>query len=342
MCLEGRLCLVTGANRGFGLAISKELARAGARLVMVCRDPDRGAKAAELVRACSGSSRVELLTADLSRQAAVRRLAREYQFRHRALHVLIHNAATVEPLRRLTIDGIEITFAVNHLAPFLFTNLLFDQLLKGAPSRVIMVVSAAERAATVDFNNLFSSEEYSAFDAYAQSKLANVLFAQALARRLRETRVSVNCLNPGTARTQLRHTLEAAGGAQSSMRPQARPSAAIRAGRRLRREVRRSLRSLHTTRPWTVENGARLAFFMAAAPELTAVSGRHFDSRGETRTSPQSCDDALAERLWSVSAALTSESSAPIGRAVANRSQHSGPQTRLALDPGAAGPPLRR
>ena len=200
----GKTVLITGASSGIGLEASVRIAAMGADVVVVARDERKGDRALAEITRRSGSPRVSLLLCDFSSLAALRALAATFLSHHARLDVLVNNAGTVSPDRRTTADGFEETFAVNHLAPFLLTNLLLDLLVESGASRVVTVSSAAHRSGTLDFDNLqYERGGYSQLKAYARSKLANVLFAMELARQLAGTRVTSNCLHPGAVATNI-------------------------------------------------------------------------------------------------------------------------------------------
>ena len=202
--MKGKTCLVTGANAGIGKAAAMELARRGARVVLLCRSETRGRAALSEIERRSGNASLDLLVADLSSQRRIRTMAEEYLRRFERLDVLVNNAAVLAwRERRVNEDGLEMTFAVNHLAPFLLTGLLLDRLKECAPSRIVTVASGAHRRAELDFDDLQNERDYSPFDAYSRSKLANVYFTYELARRLEGTGVTANCLHPGVVSTAL-------------------------------------------------------------------------------------------------------------------------------------------
>ncbi|HXU06061.1 MAG TPA: SDR family oxidoreductase [Polyangia bacterium] len=322
MSETGRIFVVTGASSGIGLATAEGLAREGRgrRLVLVCRDEGRGRAAVDRVRrAGAAEGDVDLVLADLSSQRTVRRLARELAERCPRIDVLIHNAGVITPERRLTDDGIETQLAVNHLAPFLLTQLLRAPLIASGTARVVVVASQVERHGTIRFDDLQGEQSYDSLEAYYQSKLANVLFTYALAERWAATTITVNCLHPGVVRSNLldafkaagRRRREGAGGAGAA------PAVgqAVRAGLRLGRLGLRALRAgverfaprapdPDDDGPLTPADGAKTPIRVATAPELAGVTGRYFREEGEARSSPQSYDVAARERLWSVSAAL--------------------------------------
>ena len=192
-----KVCLITGATSGIGKATAMGLANMGASVVMVGRDRGRGEAALAEIKEKSANASVDLLLADLSSQEEVRRLADEFKEAYPRLDVLINNAGVFRSERITTADGLEMTFAVNHLAYFLLTNLLLDVLKASAPSRIVNVSSGDHRNGTIDFDDLQGEKGYKGAKAYSQSKLANVLFTYELARRLEGTGVSANCLHPG-------------------------------------------------------------------------------------------------------------------------------------------------
>src|ERR671935_479990 len=194
--MRGRVCLITGANRGIGRATALELARLGATVVLLCRDAERCARAREEVRRESGNDKVTTVALDLASLASVREAAAEVARRFAAVHVLVNNAGVNRVRRAVSADGFEMTFAVNHLGPFLLTNLLVPLLRAGAPARVVTVTSRFERWGRIHFDDLQLARRYGATRAYTQSKLANVLFTYELAERLRGSGVTANCVHP--------------------------------------------------------------------------------------------------------------------------------------------------
>ena len=201
--MEGKVCLVTGATAGIGLVTALELARQGARVIGVGRSPERCAEAARQIREQTGTSAVEFLVADLSSQAEVRRLANQVKAATGRLDVLVNNAGLIRLEREVTVDGLEMTFALNHLAYFLLTNLLLDTVKASTPARIVSVASAAHQGCKMNFDDLQGETKYSPWRAYQQSKLANILFTRELARRLEGTGVTANALHPGYVRTQI-------------------------------------------------------------------------------------------------------------------------------------------
>jgi len=276
--VRGKNILVTGATSGIGLEASVELARRGARLVLVGRDPRRTEAAVAEVKSRSGSAEVSHLLCDFSSQASIRRLAEAVLARHDRLDVLVNNAGGVNKTRRLTEDGIEMTFAVNHLGYFLLTNLLTDLLVRSAPARVVTVASIGHRQGTLDFADLGYERGYRIMRAYSRSKLANVLFAAELARRLAGTGVTSNSLHPGAVATHI----------WSGAPLWARPLIYL------------------LLRPTMIspEKGGETIVQLAASPELEGVTGKYFEEGRIVDPAPLAQDEALAKRLWEVSAEL--------------------------------------
>lgn len=278
--LRGRSCLVTGATSGIGRAAAEALARRGAELLLVARDADRGEHAASEIRRDTGNDAVRVLHADLASQGSVRKLAREVVESGAPLHVLLNNAGVFQLRREETEDGIETTFAVNHLAPFLLTNLLLDRLRESAPARVVTVASDAYAWARggLDWDDLEGRRRFSARKAYGTSKLANILFTRELARRLEGSGVTANCLHPGFVGTNL--------GRHNGL-----------LGRLLVPLIRPLGRS--------PEKGAETAVYLAASPEAAEVSGEYFFDRQVRRTRREARSDDDAQRLWALSERMT-------------------------------------
>jgi NAD(P)-dependent dehydrogenase (short-subunit alcohol dehydrogenase family) len=278
--MQGKICLITGANSGIGKATALGLARMGATVVMVSRNRIRGEEARREITAQSGNDGVDLLLADLSSQQEVQQLAETFQQRYRYLHVLINNAGSGFSERQQSVDGIEMTFALNHLAPFLLTNLLLDMLKKSAPARVINVSSAQESRARLDIHDLqLQNHRYGFFRSYGQSKLAMLLFTYELARRLQETGVTVNAMNPGPTATNFgRHDL-------APLTHSLLHFLAARIGR-------------------TAEQAAETAIYLASSPEVESVSGQYFQNRAARKSSPRSYDESLQHQVWEESARL--------------------------------------
>src|SRR3984893_4708652 len=199
--MQGKICMVTGANSGIGKATALALAQMGATVVMVCRDRARGEEARSEITTKSKNNAFDLMQADLSSQESIRQLVEHFKQRYTQLHVLINNAGAAFPGRRETVDGLEMTFAVNYLAPFLVTNLLLDVLKASAPARIVNVSSNSHEAGYIQMDDLQEEKHYRSMRVYGQAKLAVVLFTYELARRLQGTGVTANCLHPGFVAT---------------------------------------------------------------------------------------------------------------------------------------------
>ena len=284
--MTGRVCVLTGASSGIGLATARALRRMGATLALVSRDRGRAAEAMAGLRAESGEGDVTLFLADLSSQAEIRRLAAALCERYPAIHVLVNNAGIVNLRRSTTVDGIEAVFAVNHLAYFLLTHLLLARLQASAPARIVNVASDAHRFGTIDLADLGHARRYRPMRVYASSKLANILFTYELARRLASTGVTANCLHPGAVATRLGYN-------------NGRVAAAI--AKLLRPFFR------------TPEQGAATAIYLASSPVVDGVSGKYFVDCREARASRATYDTELACRLWDASARLTDLEAAAAG-----------------------------
>lgn len=275
--MQGKVCIVTGANSGIGKATALALAKKGATVVMVCRNRERGAAAQIDIIAESGNHNVDLLIADLSSQQDIYALAAEFKAKYNRLDVLINNAGGIFSQRRLTVDGIEYTFALNHLAYFLLTNLLLDMLKESAPARVINVASGSERIGQINFDDLQSEHNYRETTAYSQSKLANVMFTYELARQLRRTGITVNAVNPGLVRTNFL------------------------------RESSWYLRWAVTPITWfgrSSTKGAETIVYLACSAEVERINGLYFVDKEAVNSSEQSYDERIAKRLWKVSEQL--------------------------------------
>jgi NAD(P)-dependent dehydrogenase (short-subunit alcohol dehydrogenase family) len=276
--MTGKTCLITGGNSGIGKATALSLAKLDATVVIVSRDKDKGEAALLEIRTRSGNKNIDAMVADLSSQDSVRELAHDFKARYKKLHVLINNAGIFLPKRIPTVDGLEATFATNHLGHFLLTNLLLDVLKASAPSRIINLTSSAHRGTEIDFEDLQGEKKYRGYHAYSQSKLANILFTYQLAKQLEGTGVTVNCLHPGVVRTGFGKDQ---GGLMSVL---------VRVGS-----------------PFMIspDRAAKAAIYLATLPELEGVTGKFFSRGKEARSSTQSYDATSAERLWKVSAELT-------------------------------------
>jgi len=281
--MTGKVVMVTGASSGVGKATARMLARMGAHVVMVCREGAKATAALKEVTKGIAADQVEMLLADLASQNSIRELAAKFKETHDRLDVLINNAGMIFPDREVTFEGLERTFALNHMAYFMLTDLLCDILKASAPARIVNVASEAHRMAPgIGFDDLrWERKKYGAMRAYAQSKLANILLTYELARRLEGTRVTANCLHPGFVRTGL-----------------------YRDARGLTKLAMGLMR-------WTVmippEKGALTPVYLATSPQVEEVSGRYFIKSRPASSSAATHDAAAGRRLWEVSTKLIIE-----------------------------------
>jgi NAD(P)-dependent dehydrogenase (short-subunit alcohol dehydrogenase family) len=277
--MDSQFALVTGGSSGIGLATARGLAKAGYGVFVVARDSERGEAARDEVAQVSTGPEPGLLLADLSSQAQVRDLADEVRTRLPKLDVLLNVAGASFQRREFTVDGIEKTFATNHLAPFLLTNLLLDK-MREAPAGRIVTVTSETHSAKIDFDNLQGEKHYNFWDAYNHSKLENLLFTYELARRLMGSGVTTNAVSPGPART---HFGDNMGGLPGLL-----------------------IRTLKATPlPAPPEKAARGPIYVASSPDVDGVSGRFFMRTKETKSKPITYDQNAARRLWEVSEQLT-------------------------------------
>jgi NAD(P)-dependent dehydrogenase (short-subunit alcohol dehydrogenase family) len=265
--MMGKICLVTGATDGIGKVTARALAERGATVIGIGRDPAKIEATLAEVGHMPGS--LEFLTADLSSQAQIRALADEFKSKYDRLHVLVNNAGALFTGYRESVDGIEMTLALNHLAYFLLTDLLLKQITASAPARIINVASDAHEGKSINFDDLNLRGQYNGWTAYGASKLANILFTYELARRLENTGVTVNAVHPGWVHTNFQR---AAG--------------------------------LTQVGPLAPEEGADTQIWLATSEEVAGITGKYFVRRRDTRSSDVSYDESVARRLWEVSAGL--------------------------------------
>jgi NAD(P)-dependent dehydrogenase (short-subunit alcohol dehydrogenase family) len=281
--LEGKTCLITGSTSGIGKEIAIGLAKMKANVVLVGRNKAKCQATVEEIRRTASidtnRNQISYLLADLSSQASIHQLANEFLDTYESLEILLNNAGVFLSRRLTTVDGIEYTLAVNHLAPFLLTHLLFERIKASNPARIITTSSVAHRGAHINFNDLqFERRRYSGVEAYRQSKLANILFTKELARRSRASGVSSNCFHPGGVRTNL---------VQKSPWYYRLIWAIIR--------------------PFLIspKKGADTAVYLASSPKLDDVSGKYFVNRKPAGLSDHADDEDTAARLWKISEELT-------------------------------------
>jgi NAD(P)-dependent dehydrogenase (short-subunit alcohol dehydrogenase family) len=278
--LTGKTAIVTGATNGIGKAAALALAGMGAELVLICRNRALAESTVAEVKSSTGNQKVVALIADLSVQADVRKVAAEFLAMNKPLHILLNNAGAMFPARTESIDGIEMTFALNHLGYFLLTELLLEKLQQSAPARIVNVASAAHRAASkgIDFDDIEGKKNYAAFGAYGQSKLANILFTRELAQRLKGSNVTVNCLHPGFVATRFAHANTIYNIAMTLMRPFQR----------------------------SIDKGSQTSIYLCASPEVAQISGEYFADCKAATTTVHGRDDNAAKKLWEISERMVS------------------------------------
>src|SRR2546422_3970736 len=276
--MKVKVVMITGGNSGSGKAASLALAKMGADLVMVTRNKEKGEAArSEVIRESQNDS-LDLLVADLSSLESVRQLATEFQKKYSKLHVLINNAGLFNQRRKVTTDGYENTFATNYLAPFLLTNLQLPTLKASAPSRIINVSSVGHYNGHINFDDLNLEKEYGGWKAYGQSKLALVLFTHELSKKLRGTGVTVNSVHPGTVATNI----------------WTRPFGPV--------GFITALPKLFMASPW---KGAETIVYLASSVDAKDLNGEYLEKLKVKKSSDESYDEEIAQRLWDVSAKLT-------------------------------------
>ncbi len=276
MSMEGRICLITGANSGIGKVTAKALAKMNAMVVMVCRDKERGDKAQKEIIEQTGNNQVDLLLCDLSSKEQIQKLVKEFKEKYQNLHILINNAGIMLKKRELSVDGIEMNFAVHVIAPFLLTNLLLDVLKKSTPSRIINVTSAAHRRAKIDFEDLQNkNKKYRLFTVYGISKLGEMLITYELSRKLEGTGVTANAVHPGLVNTNL-------GRDQSNFSQWF---------------ARKFFKS--------PEEGAETSIYLATSPEVEGITGKYFINKEPRQSSEESYNLEYAEKLWKICEEMT-------------------------------------
>ncbi|HZB91637.1 MAG TPA: SDR family oxidoreductase [Stellaceae bacterium] len=276
--MKGKVCVITGATSGIGLVAAQRLAAQGARLILIGRDKARGERALARIRQLVPGAELGVRYADLSLLAEMKRLAAEIAAAEPRLDVLINNAGAMFTRRSVTADGLERTFALNHMAYFVLSNGLRASLAAAAPARIVNVASAAHRRNVLDFGDLQSARNYDGFRTYGRSKLANILFTRELARRVEGAGVTANCLHPGFVATRF-------GDNNTGL-------------------FRLGLGFAKSFFALTPEQGAETMVYLAAAPEIAAASGEYFDKCRVATPSAAAQDDAAARRLWEESEKL--------------------------------------
>lgn len=273
--VKGDIALITGGNVGMGKATATALAKLGTRVVILCRNKERGEKALNEIKAESGNDNADMILCDLASMESIREAVKLFENKYDRLNILVNNAGVILPGRHETHDGFELQFGVNHLGHFLLTNLLLDTLKKSAPSRIINVSSGAHKVGKIYLQDVNLTNNYSLIRAYSQSKLANILFTYELALRLQGTGVTANCLHPGAVATQMG----------------------------INRETGFGTFITGMLKPFfqTPEEGAATAIYLATSEGVEGISGRYFYKKKPVRSSKLSYDKELAEKLWELS-----------------------------------------
>lgn len=270
--MHGTIALVTGANSGMGLATTVDLARRGAKVIMACRNRQRGEEALNMARQKSGSDQIELMLCDLASLESIRSFAKDFTTKYPVLDVLINNAGVVTIKRQLTKDGFEMDLGVNHLGHFLLTNLLLESLEAAEQGRIIVVASGAYKIGALHYEDPTLEHRFNPAKAYARSKLANILFTKELAARLQGTKVTVNCVHPGAVGTNIGVNRETGFG--------------------------KSVLKLLSYFFLTPEQGADTAIYLATAPELIGITGQYYYRRKMKELSSRAENKQEAKRLW--------------------------------------------
>jgi NAD(P)-dependent dehydrogenase (short-subunit alcohol dehydrogenase family) len=274
--LQGKVVVLTGGTSGIGEASALKLAALGARLVLVARDPQR---AESILKRLQPGVKHTAHIADLSLLVETKRVAQEIAAAEPRIDVLINNAGVMSAERQLTADGLELTFATNHLAYFVLTQALLPRLLASAPARIINTASEVHRGAHLDFADLQSEKRYSSYGVYGKSKLANVLFTRELARRLASTRVTVNCLHPGVVASRFAQPRNGKGGDPASA-------------------------SYLASQGIPPEKSAESIVYLASSPDLAQTTGQYFNQSRLSTPSEEAQDDTTAKKLWEESEQL--------------------------------------
>ena len=275
--MRGKVCIITGANSGIGKATALGLAKLDAHVIMLCRDKSRGEEALTDIINVSGNESIDLLLADLSSQDSIRQFVKEFQMKFDKLHILINNAGVNPSKRYETVDGLEKTFAINTIAPFLLINLLLPTLKKSVPARVINVASAVQ-SKSINFNNLQFEKHYRTWKAYSQSKTALILLTYEFARRLNSSRITFNCLHPGAVKSNITRDYKGI----------------IKIFTRLIFSFAKS-----------PEKGSETSIYLASSPNVENISGKYFIDKKEAISSSITYDESIAQKLWDVCTVLT-------------------------------------
>jgi NAD(P)-dependent dehydrogenase (short-subunit alcohol dehydrogenase family) len=271
--------LITGGNSGMGKATAIELVKQGAKVVILCRNKERGEKALSEIKTESKNDNVELMLCDLGELNSIRKFVVDFKKKHSKLNILINNAGVILPKRHETKDGFELQFGVNHLGHFLLTNLLLDLLVSSAPSRIINVASGAHKVGKIHFQDINLKNNFNLIRAYSQAKLANILFTYELSERLKGTGVTANCLHPGAVATQMG----------------------------INRKTGFGTLITKVLKPFfqSPEEGAATSIYLATSQEVSNVSGKYFYRKKPVSSSKLSYDRETAKKLWQISENMT-------------------------------------
>lgn len=284
--MNGKICIVTGATSGIGRATALGIAKQGATVILFCRDIQKGEDTAQEIAALTQNRAIDVFQADLSSQREIRAAAAAFLNKYQRLDVLINNAGAMFPKRLESVDGIEMTLAVNHLAPFLLTNLLLEMMKSTGAARIVNVNSDAHERGHIDFTDLQMRRHYGVgvgMRAYGNAKLANLMTVYELARRLESTRITVNALHPGYVATNILPVGSATG--------------AVRLLKPLWAVAKRFIR--------TPESGAATSLYLASSPQVAGDTGKYFERCGPAASSRASNDLSLQRRMWDISCELT-------------------------------------
>lgn len=271
MDLKDKICIITGATSGIGKETAKAIAREGAVVVLPIRDALKGDILKDEILEQNPDARIDLMHCDLASFDSIREFAAAFKKKYKKLHLLINNAGIWETKRNLSADGIERNFAVNHLAPFLLTNLLLDTIKQSAPARIINVASEAHKQGKIHFSDIEYEKKFSSMGSYAQSKLANILFTKKLSQKLKGTGVTANCLHPGVVNTNLFDKM---------------PS------------ILKGLMNLFMISP---QKGAQTTIYLATSPDVENISGEYFAKSQPKKPAPIALRQDVADKLWDLS-----------------------------------------
>jgi retinol dehydrogenase 12 len=271
MELQNKTAIITGATSGIGRVTAIAIAREGARLVLPVRSIEKGKALLDEIEKETGNTSIEIMHCNLASLDSVRKFSEDFQKKYDKLHLLINNAGLWESKRKESDDGFEMNFAVNHLAPFLMTNLLLDTIKKSAPARIIGVSSTAHKYGKMRFSDLEGKKSWGSMQSYGQSKLANILFTRRLAKELEGSGVTANCLHPGVVNTQLFNKLPG---------------------------FIQKVSSLFMITP---EKGAQTSIYLATSPEVENITGEYFDKKKIAKTTAHARDMQVADTLWEAS-----------------------------------------